>query len=407
MNNKVLAIICEYNPFHSGHKHLIDKAKEITNSNYVVGLMSGNFSQRSLPCILDKFTRSEIAVLNGIDLTLNLPTAFCTNNAEIFALASIKILNNIGVDYLAFGVETLNEKTFNALANFLLKEPKSFKKELKQNLKSGLSYNNAIVKTIQNNLHFFEKDLQQDIINILTKANNILALEYVKALIKTNSKIKPIFVERVDNYNDNIVIKNFASASNIRENLLQKNFEKIKEFLPENSHKFYNEISLDLNLFKTLILYKIKTIKNKDLKQIYSVNEGLENKLKNEAEKTISFDEFYLNINSKRYKENKINAVLLNALLNIDKKIIKKLYTIKTNIYIKILALNKQKADIFNHLSTKFLISRKNDINKCTFNKFNKRLFEIEKNANIVYNLIAKTKLLENDLYNKMIVTNI
>ena len=126
---KICAIICEYNPFHSGHKYLIEKAKEITSADYILGLMSGNFSQRSEPTILDKYSRAKIACENGIDLILNLPTAFCTNNAEVFALSSIKILNSLNVNFLAFGMETVNEKATNILANFLLKEPKNFKNE--------------------------------------------------------------------------------------------------------------------------------------------------------------------------------------------------------------------------------------------------------------------------------------
>ena len=153
LNKKICAIICEYNPFHTGHKYLIEKTKEITDSDFFVGLMSGNFSQRSEPAILDKYTRAEIACQNGIDLVLNLPTAFCTNNAEVFALSSIKILNTLNINYLAFGMETVNEKATYTLANFLLNEPKNFKKELKNKLKKGISYNSAIQNTIKTNIN--------------------------------------------------------------------------------------------------------------------------------------------------------------------------------------------------------------------------------------------------------------
>lgn len=406
VKKKICAIICEYNPFHTGHKFLIDKAKEITNADYMLGLMSGNFSQRSEPTILNKYTRSEIAILNGLDLVLNLPTAFCTNNAEVFALSSIKILNNINVDYIAFGMETVNEKATFTLANFLLKEPKSFKKDLKNELKKGLSYNTALQNTIKNNINIFSKELQEDIINLVSLPNNILGLEYIKALIKTKSKIKPIIVKRVNNYNNNLVLENFKSASSIREEILNKNFENIKEFLPINSHKYFTNFNLNLDTFKNILFYKIKTTSAKKIKNIYSVNEGLENRISNLSKSYYNFDEFYKNLQSKRYKQNKLNAILLNILLGIDKKIIKKLYTIKNNIIVKILAINSKNTDILKEINTKNLILRKNDINKIK-NKFNKKIMQIENNANIIYNLISKESMIENDYYNKLVKTSI
>ncbi len=400
--DKICAIICEYNPMHTGHKYLIEKAKEKTNASYMIGLMSGNFSQRSKPTILDKYTRAEIACKNGIDLMLNLPTIFCVNNAEIFALSSIKILNNLGVNFLAFGVETLSENSFFELANFLNKEPKVFKKLLKQNLKKGENYNQTLIKSLIQFKQNFSQILQQNLEDILTKPNNVLALEYIKSLLKTKSKIKPILIKRVDNYNENFVIQNFASSTKIREDLYNKNYSNCINFLPQNSAEYFKNINLNLDLFNNLILYEIKTKNLSYLKQIYSVNEGLENKLKNEAEKTTNFDEFYKNINSKRYKQNKINAVLLNSLLGITNNLVKKIYTIKSNIYVKTLAINKQNSDILSKINLKYIIVRKNDINKIKYNSFNKKVFEIENKANAIYNLITNSKLLENDIYNKM-----
>lgn len=400
--DKICAIICEYNPMHTGHKYLIEKAKEKTNASYMIGLMSGNFSQRSKPTILDKYTRAEIACKNGIDLMLNLPTIFCVNNAEIFALSSIKILNNLGVNFLAFGVETLSENSFFELANFLNKEPKVFKKLLKQNLKKGENYNQTLIKSLIQFKQNFSQILQQNLEDILTKPNNVLALEYIKSLLKTKSKIKPILIKRVDNYNENFVIQNFASSTKIREDLYNKNYSNCINFLPQNSAEYFKNINLNLDLFNNLILYEIKTKNLSYLKQIYSVNEGLENKLKNEAEKTTNFEEFYKNINSKRYKQNKINAVLLNSLLGITNNLVKKIYTIKSNIYVKTLAINKQNSDILSKINLKYVIVRKNDINKIKYDNYNKKVFEIENKANAIYNLITNSKLLENDIYNKM-----
>lgn len=400
---KVCAIICEYNPMHTGHTYLIKNAKKITGANYVLGLMSGNFSQRSEPCVLDKYSRAKIATLNGMDLIINLPTVFCTNNAEIFALSSIKILNKLNVDYLAFGVETLNEKAFYSLAKFCLKNPKSFKISLKKNLKLGLNYNNAFTKSLEENINLFEKKLQEDVLNILKKPNNILALEYIKSILKTKSKIKPVFIKRADNYNDKKIVENFVSASFIRENLLNKNLDKFKNFLVKNIDELLVNSNVNINKFHDLILFKIKTTKTSQIKKIYAVDEGLENRIKSLACNTNSFDEFYDKLKTKRYKENKLNSALLNILLDIDKKTVNKIYTIKNNIYVKTLALNCKNSDILKNINTKCLILRKQDerkINKCSYNK---KLFEIENKANSVYNLISNTHLLEEDIYNKMV----
>lgn len=448
--NNTLAIICEFNPMHTGHTYLINEAKKITGSNFVVGLLSGNFSQRSEPCILDKYTRAKICTENGIDLAINFPTAFCCNNAEIFGYSAIKILNSLNISYLAFGVETFCKEAFFTLAKFMLNEPKIFKKLLKQNLKSGLNFNSCYLKALLDNIENFETltPFKTEINEILLRPNNTLALEYIKALIKTKSKIKPILIKRVDNYNSNKLVQNFASASFLRNKIFENNLDKIKEFLPKNSIQYfqnYNQKFLNLDakilednspnlgaefsknfkdvsasnfsnfnlktdiklsqfptLLKSLILYKIKTIKKSELKNIYSVSEGLENKLKLEAESTNNFDEFYKKLLTKRYKQSKINSVLLSALLSIDKKTIHKFYTTKNNIYLKILALNPQKSLNISKINTKFLLFRKLDVENKRFNKLNKKLFSIENNANIVYNLIYNTHLNEVDLYNKM-----
>lgn len=437
----ITAIICELNPMHNGHVYIASQAKQLTNADFVVGVLSGNFSQRSEPCLLDKYTRAKIACENGFDLMINLPTAFCTNNAEIFALSAIKILNNLKtISYLAFGVETLNEQAFYSLAKFMQNEPETFKQNLKQNLDSGLSFNNAYILAIKQNPQYFEKNLFNDIKNILSKANNILALEYVKALIKTNSKIKPIFVHRKSDYNNPNIEENFASATSLRNKIFENKLFEIEKFLPKNSVKYFkknkeiyqslfdnfssnfddkilqkNKVQIDQNLttnfctnfiipskLQTLILYKIKTANKEDLKSIYAISEGFENNLKYQAQNTNSFDLFYKSLQTKRFKQNRINSILLNILLNIDKNTIQKLYTIKNNIFVKILAINPQKRNILGKINTKNLILRKTDASTKRFDGFNKKLFEIENNANSVYNLIFNTSLCENDLYNKM-----
>lgn len=403
MNKEICAVICEFNPFHNGHKNLLLKAKEKENRiEHFVGLMSGNFSQRSEPCILDKYSRAEIAIKNGFDLIINLPTAFCINNAEIFAFSSIKILNELNVDFIAFGVETPNEKAFFSLAKFLLREPVFFKKELKKFLKEGKSYNQSQISAIENWAEKIDKENCEDIKKIISRPNNVLALEYIKSLLKSKSKIKPILVERVDNYNNEKIIENFSSSTNIRKEISTGNFDKIKNFIPQNSLEYLQKANLNLWLYKKILLTKIKLENKKDFSKIYSVSEGLENRILNLACSTKNYDDFFEKLKTKRYKERKLKSILLNTLLGIDKKLIQKLYTIKTNIFVKALAISSEKTEILSQINTKKLIVRKNDINKIKHNQYNKKLFEVENRANSIYNIISKSEMLEEDIYNKM-----
>ena len=402
---KVCAIICEYNPMHTGHIYQIQKIKEKLPGCYILGLMSGNFSQRSMPCILNKQDRTEIALQNGIDAVVQIPTAFCIQNAEIFALSSIKILNSLKVDFLCFGMETPNEKALNTLTDFLLNETSDFKNTLKKHLNKGLNYNESLILTIKELSRIFEDEIREDVVKLISLPNNILAVEYVKALKRTNSRINYILVKRESDYNNAKLEEKFTSSSSIRKNIL--NFEKVKKFLPKNTEKYFQKYTINYTAFETIIHYNLKTISLNDLSEIYGITEGLENRIKFNASATSSFKDFQ-NLNStRRYKESKINSIYLNALFKIDKKFINKFYTTKTNIYAKLLGLNSQKSDILSKINTKNLISRKNDAEKLLLknNGFNNKIYEIENMANSLYNIISETQnLSENELFSKIII---
>ncbi len=406
---KVVAIICEFNPMHTGHLHIISAAKKITSSEFCVGLMSGNFSQRSEPCVLNKYDRAEIAAKCGMDLVIGLPTAFCTNNAEIFALSSIKILNELGVDFLAFGCEISNEQAFFDLAKFQLSDNKTFKKALKKHLDCGLSYNSSTVRALEECKSFFREENFNDAIQILQKPNSVLALEYVKALLRTKSKIRPVFVPRVDNYNSSNNIENFVSSSCIRNQLLSTKPKNI-EFLPACSHQFFENYSINFDLFSTLVLLSIKLKSAKELSQIYGTGEGLEFKLLNEAKKTNCFQTFFDAAISKRYKANRIKAIVLNSQLGITSKLVKKIYAKNIRIFVKALAFNSKSSAVLGCLNTRCVVVRKNDLEKLHFDAFNRALLRVENNANSLYNIITKEKqgynenvrMWEDDFVNKV-----
>lgn len=396
MKNKVCAIICEYNPMHTGHIHQIKQIKQILGEDvFIVSLMSGNFSQRAKPCILNKYDRTTIALNNDVDMVVNLPTMFAIQSAETFAYSSIKILNQMKVDYLCFGMENPNLKLLFDIANYLIEEPLPYKQILKAELKKGNDYNTSVKNALINSYKNFSNFSKKDTLNLLTFPNNILAVEYAKALIKTNSKIKPIIVERANNYNSNNIIENFVSSSTLRN---AKDIKKYKDFLPENSLNYFNNSKPNINLYNELLLSNLKLNIN-DLK----VNSQLISRIKKIILNEYNFNNFNENLKTKCFKQSYLDSFYLNSLFNISEKDIKKIYTIKTNISVKVLGIKAKKQEIFKYISCKNLVLRKNDVLKIKSNSYNALIQSIENKANILYNLISKTKLSENDYFSKLI----
>ncbi|MCL2256445.1 MAG: nucleotidyltransferase family protein, partial [Firmicutes bacterium] len=200
---KICAVICEFNPFHNGHKYVLEKAKEMSCCDAVLCIMSGNFVQRAEPSIINKANRTKVALENGADFVVELPTMFAIMTGELFSYGAINIINQIKtVTHIAFGSECGNIESLKKTANLQLSE--EFNEKLKNMLKSGMSYSSAM-----SILSGFEM-----------KSNDILAVEYLKQLLKINSNIEPIAIKRQkSNYNDKGLIENFSSATAIREAL--------------------------------------------------------------------------------------------------------------------------------------------------------------------------------------------
>lgn len=211
----ITGIITEYNPFHSGHLYHLNSAKEITNCDGVICIMSGNFIQRGAPAIIDKWARAEMAIENGVDLVIELPSFYALSSAEIFAKGSVTILDSLGVvNSIFFGSESGNIEELINISKILAYEPLEFKNLLKSNLKKGITY----AKARENSLKEFTNNI--DISKILNNSNNILGIEYIKTLIRLNSNINPLTLTRVGGtYNDKTLNNDFSSATSIRESI--------------------------------------------------------------------------------------------------------------------------------------------------------------------------------------------
>ena len=340
---KVLGIVAEYNPFHNGHLYHIEKSKEVTHSTYSIAIISGNFTQRGSTSFLDKWSKAQIALSNGIDLVIELPVLYAISSAENFAEGSVKILDSLKVvDYISFGVETNNIEILNKCADVLYNEPKEYKSLLSHELEKGISY----PKARENALMMYLNDIQ-NFVNVLSSPNNILGIEYLKALKKFKSNIKPISITRLRaNHNSLDYTQNFASSTAIRNMLKNNGFRAVQELTPPTCYStLLQNIKLghvvpDISVFEKEIIYLLRKMPVSEIANLPDVSEGLEFAIKNAANSCNSIVEFLNIIKSKRYTLTRLQRILLYALLGITKRDIA--VSKKISPYIRVLGFNNR-----------------------------------------------------------------
>lgn len=414
---KICAIICEYNPLHYGHLYHIQKARELSGCDAIMCIQAGNFTQRGEPAITNKYVRARMALEASADIVVQIPTAYCCSSAEIFALAGVKIANSFdNVTHLAFGCETENFELLKEIAKFFANEPKEYKEKLKKYLDAGnslpISRQKAVEELIKEDLVSFSEITET--LNILSKPNNILAIEYLKALYKTKSKIEPIFTTRSNSdYNSADLNGKDSSATAIRTRLLTKNKVKsIKRLVPSFTYKLLKEDAdkfglPDQNLFNDLCSYVVKTSTEDDYKNIYDVSEGIHNRFMESAQKFKDFNELLLDVKTKRYTYTRLKRIVLRLLLKINKDTISQIYKMDKLPFIKVLAFNANNKDLLSNVNadTNLIIRNSNIVKKQS--EIYQTLASIEDRANAVYNmLLRKTKVIPKfapDLYTQSI----
>ena len=326
---KILAIICEFNPFHSGHEYLIEQAKRMSGCNAVLCIMSGNFTQRGEMCINGKYIRAKHAILGGADCVIQLPAPFAVAPAEIFASGAVKILSAIpDIKYLAFGCENADLDYYKN-AEISLNESENFKTLLQNGLNEGDSY----VKSYSRAFSSCGGDVR-----IVRQPNNVLGLEYVKSILKLNSKIKILPIQRIGgNFSDGTVYENYSSAFAIRNGL---NNEKVKKCVPEF---VLNDLpkQFETNEYENYLRYVLFNSEKSELKRIYGCGEGLENKLK--SLENMPFGDIIRHTTSKRYSSSRIRRILCANALELYRDDCEKY--LSANLYIKPLAVKRLAAD--------------------------------------------------------------
>lgn len=382
----LLGLIVEYNPFHNGHLYHLNESKKITNATHTIAVMSGNFMQRGTPSILDKFTRAEMAVKNGVDLVVELPTLYACQSAEIFAHGGISLLNSLKcVNSICFGSEIGNIDILYLISKILIDEPIDFKNKLKDYLNTGLTFPKARASAL---FHYIIKNKlydisEQNLLEILNSPNNILGIEYIKSILKLNSTIKPYTINRINSeYNSLSINDSICSASAIRNALKNNNLNNINYTMPKDTYDIINKViesgfNLVYNNDFYQILYSIILRESDNLANYFEVNEGIENKIYNSIFKCSNIDALQNEIKSKRYTMTKISRTLNNIMLGIKKQDILKTKDLTSIPYVRVLAFNEKGCEI---------------------------LKEIKKNSDIeVITKFSKIKYIDSDIFNTLI----
>jgi len=350
----ITAIVAEYNPLHLGHQYHINKAKQETKADGLICVISGNFVQRGMPAIIDKWERTKMALENGIDLVIELPTLYALSSAEFFSFGAISLLNSLGiVNSISFGSECGNVDSLFKIAEVLISEPLKYKNILKKYLDQGLSYPLARSKALQCYLLNCDKNfITNDLTNILNSSNNILGIEYCKSLLSLNSNIKPYTLVREGNtYNSLSLNSCYSSATSIRKYMKDNiNFNTLAHHVPslvfdrlsDMKNTNYNFVYEDSIM--PFIKHKHFTSKN-TLELLPDASEGLHNKISKGLMNSESFHEIISFAKSKRYTYSRISRILCQYFIGFDNYQTKTLR--KTPCpYVRVLGLNKVGANM-------------------------------------------------------------
>lgn len=381
---KKVGIIVEYNPFHNGHKFHLNYAKK--EGELVVAVMSGDFVQRGEPAFINKWERATSCMNEGIDILIELPVFYSTQSAEIFGRGAIGILDYLEVDSLVFGSESSNLKKLELILK--LEENLEFNQKIKDGLKSGLSYPNIYNQEIKN---FLGEDFT-------LKSNDILGLEYMRAIKFWNSSITPIALERKEvGYHQDGTKNGFASASGIRKLINDDNLiSELKQVMPQKSLEILikaieNNETTSLKEFYSLIRFAILSQKD-SLSDIQDVEDGFHNRLYEKALTYKTYDDFIKNLLTRRYTIGRVQRILIHILLGITKNITEK---IKTDIpYVRVLGFSGKGQKYLKYLKekdkTKIITTFKN-ITKILGDE-EREFLELNERASKIYQIINPYK---------------
>jgi Predicted nucleotidyltransferase len=348
----VLGLIVEYNPFHNGHLYHFNTSLDITQAEYSICTISGNFVQRGEPAIVNKWARTRMALQAGIDLVIELPAVYCVQSAELFAYGAVTLLDRLNiVDTLSFGSECADIELLKNVVSVLNDEPEEFKQYIRENLDEGRSFATSRAKSL---IKYMKGKLNQDIDDeeferILLSSNNILGIEYIKWLQRLGSSIVPVTLKRIHSkYNDISLKTPTVSATAIRKAVHGSMYERLLDFIPGYAVDIMtDEFRLGKGpvfpeSFSQTILCMLRNMSIDEISQIMDVNEGLEYKIKKAARMSCSLDEMITNIKSKRYTETRIKRILIHSLLSMKKHSLEQYNNAGGPQYVRVLGFSEK-----------------------------------------------------------------
>ena len=379
---KICAIICEYNPFHNGHLYHLQQAREHSGADAVVCVMSGNFVQRGEATILDKYTRAKHAVLAGADAVIELPTLFATSNAELFAKGAVHLISSIpAVKSLCFGAEQADKTAFLLAARYLNDEPQEISEKIKAEAQKGASYAKARAQAWAG---FLPLDL-------LCSPNNVLGLEYTKAILAKNADLEILPIQRIgSHYSDTCLQNEFSSATAIRASI--EKGEALGENLPDFVYKDLPKRLTDT--LDSLEKYALLSTSKEEIASVCDCTEGLENAFKRAATKR---EPLVKTLTSARYTSSRIRRIALQNLLKIHETDIRE--SLQKDLYLNVLAIKKERKDLLSALGESafpILIRAHDEEMLCGIASC---AFEIDCFAEQVYNLLYNIKTQEKNIF--------
>ena len=372
---RVIGIVAEYNPFHYGHLYQIRKVKEMYPDSIIIAIISTNYTQRGGFSLINKWDKTRICLNYGIDMVVELPTLYTTQGADMFAYGAISILNMLHIDTLVFGMECDDVEYLIKAAKTQINNSK-YDELVQKYLLTGVNYPTALGNALKEMIGY-----------TTDKPNDLLAISYIKEIIKNNYKIEPVGIKRTNDYHGKEIKSSIVNASLIRD-MLDKNMD-VSKYVPTETYKCLNMKNFDNGYL--LLKYNISNNENR-LYEYLTVDEGIENRILKYYKDCDNWCALVNLIKTKRYTYNKVNRMLMHILLNI-----KKIDNDK-EIYLRVLG--------FNDIGRNYLKQIKKDIDVINTCKqgINKAL-DIEINATYIYSLVTgDNSLIEREYKNKPII---
>lgn len=374
---KVIGIIAEYNPFHNGHIYQIKKIKENYPNSIIIVCTSSSFTQRGELSILNKWEKTKVSLLNGVDIVIELPYVYSTQSSDTFAKYGVSLLEKFHINYLCFGSESNDTTKLLDAAKTQINNIE-FDNKVKFYMKEGYNYPTSLNNALKELINYDIKE-----------PNDLLAISYIKEIINNNYNIEVFNIKRTNSYHDLGLDNKIVSASNIRNKLLEN--KNIKDKVPKETYDILKNKSLENKYFEFL---KYKIISETDLEKYVDVDEGLNVRIKKYINKSKSLDELIMNIKTKRYTYNRISRMLNHILCSFTKEENDK---IKKLEYIRILGFNENGRTYLNEI--------KDSIELPILNKYDTKKYkalEIEKRITDIYSNIYDN-IIEQEIKNKPI----